>query len=238
MPSPQLRSPVPTHQGFNCNAVAIGAPQHVWQNCAANRQIITNTNALQAAGIRASSLARPAQSADSGGLMSAQGSRFIMKPQQASALMAVMMILGTTDGVTDPNNLMIQWILRGYSQHLLGRDLWIGTPLMQGYAIAGDAQVHAGSPALPLNAADETAFPTNYDANWADTIAITGTDDWTLGASFRPFGQAADAAGGFTFDVGNNMLIELEMTCLTDGATHDGATHAAAGFCTALFRSI
>lgn len=230
MASPQLLVGTRIHRGFNANAVAIGAPQHVWHNCANNREIITNTSALQAAGIRSSLSAAPTQSAASAGLMSAAGSRFVFKPQQASALMAVMMILGRTDG-GDPNNLMCQWILRGYSQHLLQRDLWIGVPLIQGYAIAGDAQIHAGSPALPLNADDETAFPTNYDANWADTIAQTS--DWTLGNSFKPFGQAADAAGGFTFDTGNNMLIELEMTCLTDGL-HG----TAAGFATAVYRSV
>lgn len=206
-----------------------GASQYPWHNCAANREVITNTAALQAAGIRVSPTSEPSQPAD----LSAAGARYIIKGD-ATMLRSIRMVIGRNDG-GDPNNRMIQWRLRGYAQHFVdgraqGR-VWNGSILADGYAVAGDASVHVPSPALPINAANESANPANYDANWADTIGVN--NDYTLGSSCRVIHHAGDAAAELVFDAGGHPLIELEMTCLTDGV-HG----TAAQFCSAIYREL
>lgn len=207
--------------GYRGKIHARGSVQYPLIPMARNRGVITNTNALQAPGIRASiaGLATPEEASD----LSAAGARFVLGPLDPTLNVGLEFVLGRTDG-GDVNNRMAQFRIRAYRElRKDNRRQWVARTLMDGYLIAGNSAVHDGSLLLPKGP-DDSTNPSGYTAKWVDTIGIT--NDYTLGQSTDIVHDAADDCSMLVFDLEGHALIEIELTCLTDGVHGTAATFA------------
>lgn len=142
--------------------------------------------------------------------------KFGFDPMSPLALLGLKFALGHA---SDPNDLMAMWRLLGHTaiEHG-GKVQWVTEVLADGYVVAGNVAVHAATLLAPE---DNTLV-----FKWVDTIVVS--NDYTLGDSCRVQHEAANGAATLWLDSCSHGLVQLEITCRSDGS-HGTACSAATG---------
>jgi len=211
-----------------------------WSNLATIEQIVTNTNALTADATVTPTETKPTQTADTNGLISTSGARFMVRTNGAPTLL-LKFALGHASAV---DGKWAQALVRGWKEHKprTGKDYAgnLGNDRNPQYQrdflcrmklLAGATSAHPGGGVYSLLCRNAPASNNQAAAtllNWVDAITIAAGADKTSGGVIV-LSDIADGSAVAAINAAGYSDIEVELSCTVPSDETGNAASCATG---------